>query len=69
MEAFEIGVTWFRDVLWSVYFLVPLLVGTGLLLTIRLKFIQTRKLGHSINLTRGLYDDDDDPGEVTTLRR
>lgn len=65
MEAFEIGVTWFRDALWSVYFLVPLLVGTGLLLTIRLKFIQTRKLGHSIALTRGLYDDDDDPGEVT----
>ena len=65
MEAFEIGATWFRDFLWSVYFLVPLLLGTGLLLTIRLKFIQTRKLGHSINLTRGLYDNDDDPGEVS----
>ena len=65
MEVFETGATWFRDFLWSVYFLVPLLLGAGLLLTLRLKFIQTRKLGHSINLTRGFYDDDDDPGEVS----
>ena len=64
MEQVELWVTAFRDSLWSPFFLAPLLVGTGLLLTIRLKFIQ-RRLGHSVNLTRGLYDDYKDPGEVT----
>ena len=65
MEQIVAWTTAFRDMLWSAYFLVPLLVGTGLLMTVRLKFVQVRKLGHSVNLTRGLYDHPDDPGEVT----
>jgi AGCS family alanine or glycine:cation symporter len=65
MAQIELWITAFRDALWSPYFLVILLVGTGLLMTIRLRFIQARKLGHSFNLTRGIYDHPDDPGEVT----
>ena len=61
MAQIELWITAFRDALWSPYFLVILLVGTGLLMTIRLRFIQARKLGHSFNLTRGIYDHPDDP--------
>lgn len=39
---------------WSVYFLVPLLLGTGLYMSIRLKFVQFRKLGSALRL--GLLD-------------
>ena len=65
MAQFEIWITAFRDALWSPYFLVVLLVGTGIIMTFRLRFIQARKLGHAFNLTRGIYDHPDDPGEVT----
>lgn len=65
MAQIELWITAFRDMLWSPYFLVILLVGTGLIMTIRLRFIQARKLGHAFNLTRGIYDHPDDPGEVT----
>lgn len=44
---------------------ILLLVGTGLYLTIRLRFIQIRGFKHSIELIAGKYDKEDDPGEVT----
>ncbi len=44
---------------------IILLVGTGLYLTIRLRFIQFRGLKHSFQLISGKYDKKDDPGEVT----
>jgi AGCS family alanine or glycine:cation symporter len=46
------------------WFLV-LLLGTGLFLTVRLGFLQFRKLWHSVLVVAGRYDDDHDPGEVT----
>ena len=44
---------------------IVLLVGTGLYLTIRLRFIQFRGFRHSIQLISGRYDRSGDPGEVT----
>lgn len=44
---------------------IILLVGTGLYLTIRLRFIQFRGFKHSFQLISGKYDKKDDPGEVT----
>lgn len=41
------------------------LLGTGLWLTIRLGFIQFRRLGHGIAVVRGKYDDPNAPGDVT----
>jgi alanine or glycine:cation symporter, AGCS family len=41
------------------------LLGTGLFLTIRLGFLQFRRLGHGIGVATGRYDDPDDPGDVT----
>ena len=45
--------------------LITMLLGTGLFLTIRLGFIQFRRLGHGIAVTRGKYDDPNDPGDVS----
>jgi len=50
--------------LWGIPAIV-LLVGTGLYLTIRLRFVQFRGFRHSIELISGKYDKKDDPGEVT----
>ena len=50
-------------------FLSPILVvgllGAGAFLTIRLGFIQLRRLGHGFAVTSGKYDDDDTPGDVS----
>ncbi|GAB5521074.1 MAG: hypothetical protein RhofKO_33250 [Rhodothermales bacterium] len=41
------------------------LLGTGLFLTVRLGFIQFRRLGHGFAVTSGKYDDPDEPGDVS----
>lgn len=45
--------------------LLVMLLGTGFFLTFRLGFIQFRRLGHGIAVTRGKYDDPNDPGDVS----
>ncbi|MCA9399791.1 MAG: sodium:alanine symporter family protein, partial [Candidatus Omnitrophica bacterium] len=50
---------------------VPLmlfLVGTGLYLTLRLKFIQFRGFFHGFRIITGRYDDPADPGEISHFR-
>ena len=44
--------------------MVILLLGTGVFLTLRLGFIQVRRLGHGFAVTSGRYDDPDEPGDV-----
>ncbi|MGD8376195.1 MAG: sodium:alanine symporter family protein [Acidobacteriota bacterium] len=41
------------------------LLGTGLFLTLRLGFIQIRRIGHGFAVTSGKYDDPDEPGDVS----
>jgi len=41
------------------------LLGTGLFLTVRLGFLQLRKLGHGFAVTSGIYDDPAEPGDVS----
>ena len=41
------------------------LLGTGLYLTIKLGFIQFRRLGHGFAVATGRYDDPDEPGDVS----
>jgi len=50
--------------LWGIPSIV-LLVGTGLYLTFRLRFIQFRGFKHGFELVRGKYDKPDDSGEVS----
>ena len=52
------------SVVWGPYFLIPLLLGTGIFVTLRLFFIQFRGLPHGIALVTGKYDDPNDPGEL-----
>jgi AGCS family alanine or glycine:cation symporter len=47
---------------------IILLVGTGIYLTLRLRFIQLRGLRHSFELISGRYDRPGDPGEVSHFR-
>lgn len=41
------------------------LLGTGVFLTLRLGFVQLRRLGHGVMVASGRYDDPDDPGDVS----
>jgi alanine or glycine:cation symporter, AGCS family len=41
------------------------LLGTGVFLTFRLRFIQLRRLGHGFAVTSGRYDDPNEPGDVS----
>jgi len=54
----------FSSIVWGVPLMV-LLVGTGLYLTFRLCFVQTRGFIHGVNVLRGKYDKKTDPGEIS----
>ena len=43
---------------------VLLLLGAGLYLTLRLGFVQFRRLAHGVAVTTGIYDDPDEPGDI-----
>ena len=45
--------------------LIIMLLGTGIFLTIRLGFIQFRRLGHGVAVTMGKFDNPDDPVDVS----
>lgn len=49
----------------TVPFMVILLLGVGVFLTLRLGFVQVRRLGHGFAVTSGKYDDPDEPGDVS----
>ena len=49
----------------NIPFMVILLLGTGFYLTARLGFVQLRRLGHGFAVTTGMYDDPNEPGDVS----
>jgi AGCS family alanine or glycine:cation symporter len=49
----------------SIPFVVVWLFGGALYLTIRMGFINIRAFWHAVRLTRGDYDNDDEPGDVS----
>ncbi len=44
---------------------VALLLGTGVLVTLMLRFVQLRRFKHAVDLVRGVYDDPDDEGDIS----
>jgi AGCS family alanine or glycine:cation symporter len=54
----------FSSLAWGLPLLV-LLIGGGLYLLIRSRFLPFRYLGHAISVLRGKYDDPNDPGQIT----
>lgn len=53
MTALTQWVTDFNSFLWGTLFLIPLLCGTGLYYTIRLRFVQVRKFGMAMRYLMG----------------
>ena len=49
----------------SVPLIVIALLGTGLFLTLRMGFLQFRRLGHGLAVVSGRYDSPDNPGDVS----
>ena len=45
--------------------LIPILLGSGLITTISLRFIQIKRLKHSFDVLSGKYDNPSDKGDVT----
>lgn len=45
--------------------MIVLLLGTGVFITIRMNFIQLRRVKHAIDITRGKYDDPKHEGDIT----
>ncbi len=65
METFGQLMTAVNGIVWGPVMIV-LLVGTGLYLTIRLRFVQLRYLDHSVHCVSGKYDKDErDQGEIS----
>ncbi|MEX0600768.1 MAG: sodium:alanine symporter family protein [Rhodothermales bacterium] len=73
MSLLEQIVGWLENAVWNfgpivggetIPLVVILLLGTGIFLTLRLQFIQLRRLGHGFAVTSGKYDDPDEPGDV-----
>lgn len=54
----------FASFVWGLPLLI-LLIGGGLFLIIRSKFLPFRYLGHAIQVLRGKYDNPNDPGEIS----
>ena len=73
MGFFERVVSWMDDAIWdfglsiggeTIPLVVMALLGVGIYLTLRLQFIQVRKLVHGFAVTSGKYDDPAEPGDV-----
>lgn len=64
MEQFEKFTSEFSSLAWGLP-LLCLLVGGGLYLMIRSRFLPFRHLGHAIQVLRGKYDNPDDEGQIT----
>ncbi|UCF40882.1 MAG: sodium:alanine symporter family protein [Gemmatimonadota bacterium] len=74
MELLERIVTTASEYIWDrgipfrgeeIPWVVVALLGTGIFLTVRLGFLQLRKLGHGFKVTSGYYDDPAEPGDVS----
>ncbi len=74
METLESIITSVEDFVWgfgipaqgeSIPLVVIALLGTGIFLTIKLGFVQFRRLGHGFAVTSGRYDDPNEPGDVS----
>ncbi|HLR76467.1 MAG TPA: sodium:alanine symporter family protein [Balneolaceae bacterium] len=52
----------------TIPFVVIFLVGVGLFLSIKMAFVQIRRFAHGVAVTTGMYDDPDEPGDVSHFK-
>lgn len=67
IEIIDKGIQWYNDYIGG-YAVLFLLIPTGLYFLFRLKFLNITKLGHSIAIVRGKYDDAHDEGDVNHFK-
>lgn len=67
MEALNSFLATFVGYIWGLP-LVILLVGSGLFYTVYFGFPQFRLFGHALRVTRGDYDDPNDPGQLSHFK-
>lgn len=67
MEFFSDFVYKANDILWGPITII-LLVGTGLYVTIRLRFIQVRHFWHSIKCISGKFDESSEKGDISPFQ-
>ena len=60
--------TWLSGLVWGPFFLIPLLLGTGLYLTIRLGGIQFLKLGPALRLGLFTRKDPGTDGDISQFQ-
>jgi AGCS family alanine or glycine:cation symporter len=69
METLKQVIDAVQNVIWNwppqLPFLVVLLLGTGIFLTVRLRFVQLRKFRHNLEVIAGHYDDPADEGDIS----
>ena len=72
MDAVKTAIDFVYKYIWefpeAMPYFVVLLLGTGIFLTIRMRFIQLRKVAHSIAVIAGHYDDPKDTGEINQFQ-
>ena len=64
MELFTACVEKMNDIVWGPVMIV-LLVGTGLYLTVRLRFVQLFHLKHAIHCISGRFDNPQEKGDIS----
>ena len=64
MKQIETLLSEFSSLAWGLPLLI-LLIGGGLYLLIRSRFLPFRYIGHALNVLRGKYDDPNDPGQIS----
>lgn len=64
MEALAKFIETINGYVWG-YFLMFLIVGTGIFLTIRMRLVQVRFFGHAWSLISGKWEKHDDAGEIS----
>ncbi len=64
MEEFSKIIETINGYVWG-YFLMFMIVGTGIFLTIRMRLVQIRFFGHAWSLISGKWEKHDDAGEIT----
>ena len=65
MENFNTLLADIGSVIWGPFVLIPLLLGTGLFLTVRLRMLQFRKLGPALRLALIKRKDDGGAGDIS----
>ena len=64
LEGFHEAIRFLGGIVWGPPFLI-LLIGTGVFLTLYLRFVQVRKFRHSVDVIRGTFDDPNEQGDLT----